>query len=455
MTPVDPTVFLRLGTHAEKEYFEKTLKRFNGLIIGANLVEATPGATASLIVKLCGKPKPVPYLIDPMTYAFGSYVDPASGATRDDLDWIKSDKKVKGGKGKTTREFKSSYAKLAEEFGIIFSQSLKRGSAIGPDDLESARVRSQVCEVVLKYQLDRVRREFEGGDYAELADGIPPPTHVIAPYFYLEPSRQKEWMRASWSLLKAASSRGGNIPVFAILCAPKESLGDDGFLNEVAQQIPQSGAAGVWLWFSKLDEHLASQKELSNLKKLTRSLASRIKVLNLHGSFFSMGLSLHGMQAIAHGVGYGEQKDVVPVVGQSTPTVRYYLPSLHARFGVPQIERGFSTVGVRTPADFFEKVCGCVICRGVIGPSLSNFREFGEMHYSTSSSRRAAQTPAAAKRCRFHFLLCRLQERDSLKGKSMEAVAQNIRAGADRWKGTTVASEADHAEIWAKVLATD
>ena len=48
-------------------------------------------APASLLVKLCNEAKGVPYVIDPMTYAFGSYVDPETGQSRTDLDWIKSD----------------------------------------------------------------------------------------------------------------------------------------------------------------------------------------------------------------------------------------------------------------------------------------------------------------------------------------------------------------------------
>jgi hypothetical protein len=90
---VDPAVILRLGSHAEKGYFLKTVKFWNGLIVGANLLEAAPGATSSLILKFSGKNNNKPYYVDPMTYAFGSYVE--NGVTRTDLDWIKSDQKVK------------------------------------------------------------------------------------------------------------------------------------------------------------------------------------------------------------------------------------------------------------------------------------------------------------------------------------------------------------------------
>ena len=36
-----------------------------------------------------------------------------------------------------------------------------------------------------------------------------------------------------------------------------------------------------------------------------------------------MALRKIGMTGIAQGNGYGEQKDVMPVIGQSTPTVQY------------------------------------------------------------------------------------------------------------------------------------
>ena len=54
MADLEPRVILRMGTHAEKEYFEKTLRLFDGLALNANLVEATPGATASLLVRFAG-----------------------------------------------------------------------------------------------------------------------------------------------------------------------------------------------------------------------------------------------------------------------------------------------------------------------------------------------------------------------------------------------------------------
>ncbi len=185
MSPSRPDVFLRLGSHAEKEYVEKTLKRFDGLIVGANLLEATPGATSSLIVKLCGKSTGVAYVIDPMTYAFGAYIDPETGKSRVDLDWIKSDQKVKGNKGKYIRAIKSSYQKLADTLGTTFLTACSNSCAIQPDDLASGGVRKNVCESVLEYQRHRISQVFAADpEYKDVADRVPPPICLLAPYFY-------------------------------------------------------------------------------------------------------------------------------------------------------------------------------------------------------------------------------------------------------------------------------
>ena len=65
---------LRYGSHSEKEYFEKMLGFFDGVIFSANLLESTPSATVSLISKFSGQKRAIPYIIDPMTYSFGEFL---------------------------------------------------------------------------------------------------------------------------------------------------------------------------------------------------------------------------------------------------------------------------------------------------------------------------------------------------------------------------------------------
>ena len=213
--------------------------------------------------------------------------------------------------------------------------------------------------------------------------------------------------------------------------------------------------AGVWLWFSRFDERLAAEEELRALRSWVEALSPSMSVFNMHGGFFSLALSKVGMAGTAHGVGYGEQKDVVPVIGQSTPTVQYYVRSLHAKYSVPLITRCFSILGVKRPADFFSKICDCQICQRIISGGLSAFAQFGEIHYSTPTSKRAAQTPAAAKRCRYHFLLNRIIERKHVEESTLADIADECAAAAKIWSRTLVGHGADHLKVWADVLSED
>jgi hypothetical protein len=446
-------VILRLGSHSEKEYVEKTIKQFDGVMVGANLLQATPGATASLLFKL-NKQAGCPYYVDPMTYAFGAYVDPDTGRVRSDLDWIKSDKKVKGQTGKFVRDFKSSYSKLAESFGLPFLAAVNRSRAIDPADFNSKQVVEDACRTVLSFQADLLRNVFRQDPVtAAFADEFPTPAALLAPYFYIEESRMADWIALNRRLALASTAVRNDLPVHVVICGHRSLLSSAAHSRTIVDGLKECNPAGVWLWFSRFDEHGASLEELKALRSWVEELSPQMPVFNMHGSYFSLALSRLGMAGIAHGVGYGEQKDVVPVIGQSTPTVQYYVRSLHAKFSVPQITRCFTALGVTTPDQFFKIICDCIICKNIIGKDLNAFAQFGEIHYSRPSSKRASQTPAAAKRCRFHFLLNRSIERDFVTANSLRTIADNCNAAADQWRRTILADSIGHLKTWADVLS--
>jgi hypothetical protein len=445
-------VILRLGSHSEKEYVEKTIKQFDGVMVGANLLQATPGATATLLFKL-NKQAGRPYYVDPMTYAFGSYVDPATGRVRSDLDWIKSDKKVKGKPGKFTRDFKSSYAKLADTFGPPYSTAVQRSKAVEPADFTSDHFVEDSCRRVLAFQADLLRNVFTQDPVtAGFANEFPTPTALLAPYFYIEQSKMPEWIALNRRLALASTAVRNDIPVHVVVCGHRDLLTNAAHTRTIIDGLKECNPAGVWLWFSRFDEHGASLQELRALRAWVEELSPQMPVFNMHGSYFSLALSKVGMAGIAHGIGYGEQKDVVPVIGQSTPTVQYYVRSLHAKFSVPQIIRCFTALGVTTPEQFFRVICDCVICKNIVGKDLNNFSQFGEIHYSRPSAKRASQTPAAAKRCRYHFLLNRSKERDYVRANTLRTIADNCNAAADEWRKTILANSIGHLREWADVL---
>lgn len=450
MASADPAVILRLGSHAEKDYFLKTVEYWDGLIVGANLLEAAPGATATLILKFAGEKHKIPYYVDPMTYAFGAYVE--NGVKRTDLDWIKSEQKVKeGGKKKVVRLFKRSYRALAKKIGGPIQAAIQ--NVAGIDALNPGEIK-QLCQSIVEYQLTRVRDEFAADpEYKDIADRVPLPAAVFAPYFYIDPDHASDGFGLFFECAAATVKAAGQTPVHAVLCTDVSTLSAPKFLEEAASLVKKSGVAAVWLWFSRFHEEAADLHQLKNFRSFIEGLLEKVAVYNMHGGYFSLALSRFGLNGVSHGIGYGEQKDVIPVIGQSTPTVRYYLPDLRRRLGVPQIERAFKGLGVETPEDFFHKVCGCGICRGVIKTSVTQFAAFGDVHYSTENSKRMAQTPAAAQRCRFHFLLNRMRERDTLRGQSAIDVANDCRRAHATWGAQpTVKGDSDHLLRWESVF---
>jgi hypothetical protein len=423
-----------MGSHSEKEYVEKTACKFDGTMLGANLVEATPGASASFLFN-CKNP----YILDPMTYAFGAYVDPSTDTVRYDLDWIKSEQKIRGSNGKTKRDFKSSYTKLAAAFGPPFSTAIKRGSAVTAADFGTNADVENVCRTVLDYQMARVQRELDSDPETHpFARDAKPPAFLLAPYFYVEPHNSKSWVELNSRLAAASMNLKAHVPVHLVVCCHRGLLSEDSLRVAVLEYVKASRADGVWLWISRFDEHMATATELGNLRTLVSEIADSSPVYNMHGGFYSLALSKFGMSGIAHGIGYGEQKDVVPIIGQSTPTVQYYVRPLHAKFSVAEITRCFSTLGIKDASSFHAKICDCVICKGVIKNNLDAFAQFGEIHYSTPSSKRPAQTPAAAKRCRFHFLLNRAVERDAVNHSDIANIRKGLDDAFESWKYTVL-----------------
>jgi hypothetical protein len=452
VSEVKPSVIIRMGSHSEKEYISNTLKLFDGLMVGANLLQISPGATASLLFKLCGSTK-LPYFVDPMTYAFGSYFDADTGKVRNDLDWIKSMQKVPGKKGAIQRQFKRSYSKLADSFGPPFSTSLERGAAVSEADFPDD-VLEKACRSVISFQADRLRDVFrEDPETASFADEMPVPGALFAPYFYIEPNFPEPWIRLNNRLAAATAKLSSDTPVHVVVCGHLNLLTDKKQASAIIGNLSDCKPAGVWLWFSKFEERYQGSEELRALRWWVEQLAPSMSVFNMHGGYFSLALSKYGMSGTAHGVGYGEQKDVVPVVGQSTPTVQYYVRALHAKSSVVQVQRSFSRLNIKTPTDFFEKVCDCTICKGIIASDLDNFSQFGEIARSVPTAKRPNQTPAAAKRCRYHFLLNRSKERDYVAGSSLDTIVEGMLASADLWAVTAPFGPwTQHLRTWAEAL---
>jgi len=425
-----PELYLRMGSHAEKQYILKTIKLFNGVIIGANLLESTPGASVSLALKILGGSKR-DFVIDPMTYTFGMHTSYIQSETIDRTARKPGARKV---------GLKRSFSKLIREYGEPLQSALVRENRpVTPDDFSDASIRS-FCKSVYEYQAQRMKSEW-GSDQQlkELAPEMPLPSFAFAPYFYT-PYRSSRnswhrWHELNVALATAFAQIRGPLAKHSIFCVDHEILDSPADAQSACESYLQSGCEACWLWLSRLVEPEITSGQLEVLVNICKMFTEAdIKLYNLHGGYLSGLLAKVGMTGFSHGVGYGETKDVVPVIGVTVPTVNYHVPPLHVRASVLDLERALPRLGITNANDFLGQICDCTVCKGVLNGNLGNLHEFGDMVIKVGNLRES-QTPDSAKKCRFHFLLARKKELDTLAALSTGDLKQQLLDSYNKFHG--------------------
>jgi hypothetical protein len=437
-------VYLRLGSHAEKQYVIKTFRLFHGILVGANLLESTPGATVSFALNVLGKGRA--FAIDPMTYTFGM-----------DLDFIKSET-IDRSKGKKTTKFslKKSFVKLAKEYGNPVSDAVEKDRPVKPSDFNDDLAEA-FCESIYRYQTERMRTIWEADVQLQEFD-CPDPTFVFAPYFFIpyDAAGWREWRDLNLKLAACFAELEADAEKHGVICIDQKILDDGARWLRICRAFVDTGLSAFWLWLSPLNEEKISESRLHALAEGIEALkdAGR-RVYNMHGGYLSALLSKRGMTGFSHGVGYGESKDVVPVIGVIVPVVNYHYPPLHIRVGIAEIERALSDLGISDADDFHDKVCDCTVCKGVLAGDLKNLRQFGELVLKVGNVKKS-QTPDSAKKCLLHFILARRKEIDHVAELTVEELKQELRDTAAEYAALpgylTLQSKGRHLNTWAKVL---
>jgi hypothetical protein len=224
----------------------------------------------------------------------------------------------------------------------------------------------------------------------------------------------------------------------------------------VVTEYIDAGCEAYWFWFSALAEEKLATDRLKVLVALVNLLrdANR-RAYNVHGSFLSALLNKHGLTGFSHGVGYGESKDVIPVIGVTVPTVNYHLPPLHVRVPILEVQRALGALGITDADEFHANICDCTVCKGVLGGDLANLGQFGDFVLKLGNTRQS-QTPDSAKKCRFHFLLARYKEIEKVGSSSSEVLKAELKQIADQYEGLPsylgLAGRASHLRVWRSAL---
>lgn len=414
-------LYIRLGSHSEKDYLLKTAKLFSGTILGANLVESTPGATVSLAWKLMGQMRRE-FAIDPMTYTYGLDLSYITSETIDRNAAVKGTKKV---------GLKKSFLSLGKQYGgVIEDIALNSGRSITPDDLLNGETIRQLCESVFLYQKNRMRRFCESDpQLKEVSDACRTPSFLFSPYFLIPDARERgsdKWETVTRRIAQEFGDIDAEIPKYSVVILTRATLRDAARSASLMRAVAESGCDGAWVWISDLREESINPGELRSFRSILDIFQQIGKpIFNFHGGFLSAVLSKYGMSGFSHGIGYGESKDVIPVVGAAVPTVNYHYPPLHVRAPILDIERSLSALNIANADDFHARVCNCTICVGTLKGDLRNLRQFGDLVLKVGNTRQS-QTPDSAKRCRFHFLLARRKEIDYVDARNIEQLKAEL-----------------------------
>lgn len=380
---------IRLGTHAEKDYLLRATDWYGELLINANLLEGTASSTSYFAFDLARRNRP--FFVDPVTYAFAL-----------DESYIKS-QDVRG-----EWRFKRTFLSLAKRYGLAdeSSDQIHRLDAqtLSKDDA----FRRSFCQSVLRYQHAKIRETLEE-DADFIADEIPDmaPARLIAPYFFLS---DHEWISLGANLVQVSSEIARErfeCGVWALICFDGLLLDQDDFIDTICDFYADLPCDGFGLWFTNFDEHRATFSQIAGLARLVRRLKERkpdADIIDMYGGYFAALLCPLGISGISHGVGYGERRDIVPVVGGGLPPAKYYLPPVHDQIHIHDLVPLATSLTVQ---DFQNQICQCVICEGLLQTGVQSLlNEFLETvrRPTPRGGYRDYPSPTVYRLTKFHFM---------------------------------------------------
>jgi hypothetical protein len=423
---------IRLGTHAEQEYVLRGRPFFDALLLNANLVEATKSAISVLVTRL-----QKPYYIDPVTYGYG--LDPRLLLSRG-----------APGSGKAKRTFVA----LASAFGL--DPVFVGAHPLEPAFFDDPSALRDFVSNVLEYQrtvLTTALSEDAAFITSDIADRVAliRPQSTIAPYFVDDFS--SAWRTTNRRILEVAETLrptgyGSTIAIDSRGLGPQN-------LVEVASAYSEGSADTTFLWLADFDEHSAHTTMLRAYASLVELLANQGKnVIGSYGGFFSLLLAFRGLAGSCHGIGYGDKRDVEPVVGGGLPPARYYLPPVRdsiALGDLPLVALDLS------PEEFRARVCGCTICDGLLsqGGVEHLINQFTETEDRVSVTGRVVAVPTARvfRMSRFHFMEARAEEFELVRqATSLDDVLAVVTEGAQWARGRLGPSSVTHVARWVEAL---
>lgn len=282
---------------------------YDGVMVGAHMV-ADGGRTAESRLEGLSKP----YFVDPRTYglALGQGI-----GSRSERSLVRRIGGTGGGQNALAARLLDG-ALRPGDFGV--GSGASRGT-----DLTRLLVAGTIAIQAGANQAVAGRTEGRPDD--EMGGTSLNPELVAAPYFYARKTAS-EWFDVNVRLLDEAARQRAD--VYGVLCLGRGALFEDGALRRIAEAY--SGARGLLVWISGLDDTEAEVAELRRYRELLDGLAEAGRpVIALYAGHYAVMVAMRGgMRGVVRGLDMNGYKDVEGRGGRGQR--RYYLrhPHVHA-----------------------------------------------------------------------------------------------------------------------------
>jgi len=429
------THVIRLGTHAEKDYLLRAYDWFDEVAINANLVEAAASSLGIFLTELRQKDKG--YFIDPVTYAFALAPDYLMRKTGEEV---------------SKTNLKRTFRGLSSNYGTIIGQYAGVNPLI-PDYLSSEAAQDELCRCVLNYQIDKINQALnENANFLLDETEIEPlrPTKYIGPYFHL--SGDMEWLPINIAL--AARPYCVELKAWVVVCIDSLLLDSNSSINTIVSEYSALKTPGYLLWATDFEEERATEGQIRGLMTLVRGLSNggAKQVIDMFGGYFSCLLAENGLTGFSHGLGYGERRDITPVLGGGLPPARYYLPAIHQLIRIDQL----ASIASRLDAvSFPQRICDCLICHGLLQQGL----DFLIQQYTATETNlvrgvfRQRSTPQVYRLTRFHYLHNKHLEFQSCNANSCNDLLRELDASYQNFKNQLGSTTLSYLRTWNRALS--
>jgi hypothetical protein len=429
---------MRLGVHAEQQYFELNKDKFDIVVFNANLAHHFASGTATLMTsKLNGKK----FIIDPITHAYGHHPRYIMTVSKDGSPVIKS-----------------SLVSLADEYGPPISIAVSHVKQVSPNDFSSTKPIEQFAKSVIDFQAKFLASAIDPSDRKYIpadVDAALKPDFLIAPYFYMKSTTINDWLEINQKLVIASEKVAGDSNLYAEIVIDRGILDNDAELTKIANAYLELAACdGYLLWISDLSEHKSSLSTLCGLRKLVSILAQPKKpVINLYGGYYSLLLAGSGLTGVCHGPGYGEDRDVIPV-GGGLPVSKYYLNPVHQRLLFRDVQFMVAGEVWRNIDDFFKEVCSGQVCQEVLSDDLkNNFEKFGSENVRENKGRTYSYPTTEA---RFlttqHYLEAKAGEFKDIAEKDLKVLIEQLKEAKGRYDKEMPGAQLRYLDTWVEAL---